>query len=531
MFTLISEVESAIQYVRPDNQDLLRSQITNAITNFVHAGTQLPSLSINLELVTRKFLKDNPNLVITRSDKGNVTVAMDRDAYLEKSLELLNDAETYRLVAKDPISSVENSCNNLIKTLKNKEFIPSEMAKALTTYNGTCPKFYGLPKVHKPDIPLRPIISCIGSSTQPLAKFISEILYRSFSNFNKFKIFDTFDFSQKINNVQLPEGFVLVSFDVVSLFTNIPLDLVVSIIEEHFELLEPNTKIPCNVFVSTINYLYNNTFFCFNGLFYKQVKGLPMGGATSPILAEIVMNKLLYFVTNNSQFQFPFIYQYVDDLLTAVPADRVGETLDLFNSFNENLRFTVEEETELSVPFLDTRVVRTGENRVILDWYRKKSSSGRYIPFSSYHPLKQKINAILALKNRIQKIVHPTLLEKNLRLLKDILINNQYPPNLINKLLFSNVTLNRLQPVNDVEGELPVPNKKYVKLQFIENLSPIISRLLSQHNIIVANYNQKKLSLFYTSLKDKTPTLQKLMLYMVSNVNVEKYTLVKLHKS
>jgi hypothetical protein len=124
-----------------------------------------------------------------------------------------------------------------------------------------------------------------------LARFVSDILSKSFLTFNKFKIYDTFDFAEKINNFQLTEGFVLVSFDVVSMFTNIPLDLVLSILEEHFALVEPNTNIPLNVFLNVITYLYNNTFSCFNNTFYHQKKGLPMGGATSPIIAEIVMNK------------------------------------------------------------------------------------------------------------------------------------------------------------------------------------------------------------------------------------------------
>ena len=359
IFTLISEVETAIQYIEPENQNLIRSQITNAITNFVHAGSHFSSPSVMIEKETKKFLKDNSHLIITRSDKRNVTVAMDRASYVEKSYVLLDDADTYEIIVRDPTTSVENSCNKLIKQLQTKEYISPDIAKKLTTYIDVCPKYYGLPKIHKADIPLRPIVSCVGASTQPLAKFVSDILSKSFLTFNKFRIYNTFDFAEKINNFQLPEGFVLVSFDVVSLFTNIPLDLVLSILEEHFNVIEPNTNIPLDVFLNLIAYLYNNTLFCFNSRFYYQKKGLPMGGATSPIIAEMVMNKLLYYVTDNSNFQFPFLFQYVDDLLTAVPYEKVNETLILFNSFNQHLQFTVEEEQNSSVPFLDTKAYRT----------------------------------------------------------------------------------------------------------------------------------------------------------------------------
>ena len=38
------------------------------------------------------------------------------------------------------------------------------------------PKFYGLPIIHKSDVPLRPIVSFIGAPTYCLAKFLVGIL-------------------------------------------------------------------------------------------------------------------------------------------------------------------------------------------------------------------------------------------------------------------------------------------------------------------------------------------------------------------
>ena len=38
------------------------------------------------------------------------------------------------------------------------------------------PKFYGLPKIHKPDTPLRPIVSSCGSVTYGVAKELAKIL-------------------------------------------------------------------------------------------------------------------------------------------------------------------------------------------------------------------------------------------------------------------------------------------------------------------------------------------------------------------
>ncbi|XP_060525272.1 uncharacterized protein LOC132701408 [Cylas formicarius] len=313
IFKLLSEVEITIQNSDEQKRDLLRTRATNLITNYINSSvvTSVAPPTYDIERRTKRFLKANPNLVITKSDKGNVTVAMTKEDYLEKSLILLNDANTYLPVIRDPTHSIETQCNNIIKKINNLGYIDDTTARNLKTYNGVCPKYYGLPKIHKDGYPLRPIVSCVGASTQPLAKFISQILYKSFSSFNKFRVKDSFEFAERINESILPSDFSLVSFDVVSLFTHIPLQLVVDIIEEHFDLVEPNCTLSKKEFLDTVTFLYNNTFFSFDGKFYQQVKGLPMGGAASPVIAEIVRNKLLYYVIDRVSFEFPFIYQYL----------------------------------------------------------------------------------------------------------------------------------------------------------------------------------------------------------------------------
>uniref|UniRef100_A0A6P7GXT9 Uncharacterized protein LOC114347800 n=1 Tax=Diabrotica virgifera virgifera TaxID=50390 RepID=A0A6P7GXT9_DIAVI len=256
------------------------------------------------------------------------------------------------------------------------------------------------------------------------------------------------------------------------------------------------------------------------------------------------MNQLLYFVHQNVQFDFPFLYQYVDDLITAVPRNEAQSTLDIFNSYNTHLQFTVEEEdSDSSVPFLDTRVVRTDNNiicldwyrkdtnsgrfipfhsyhpmkqkintvvgmkNICLDWYRKDTNSGRFIPFHSYHPMKQKINTVVGMKNRILKISHSSFKDENIKLLFDTLIENYYPSKLLKKLLYSNElrneTVNNVNNHNDTNLE---NTTKYGVLPYIHNLTKPLTRLFSDFNIKIANYNNRKLNTFFSKLKDRTPT-------------------------
>ena len=81
-------------------------------------------------------------------------------------------------------------------------------------------RIFGLPKMHKPDVPLRPIVSVIGSYTYNLTKFMSEIL-KPLSH-SQYEVKDSFTFSSELLSVtSIP---YMCSYDIVSLFTNIPIN-------------------------------------------------------------------------------------------------------------------------------------------------------------------------------------------------------------------------------------------------------------------------------------------------------------------
>ena len=87
---------------------------------------------------------------------------------------------------------------------------------------GVIPRFYGLPKVHKVSVPLRPIVSFINSLTYNLSKFLSRIL--SSLLVNRYSVRNSKEFVDYVKNFTISENEILVSFDVVSLFTSVPVD-------------------------------------------------------------------------------------------------------------------------------------------------------------------------------------------------------------------------------------------------------------------------------------------------------------------
>lgn len=522
---LLSSVEFCISKISEAGRDLMRAQAANIITNYFQKNVNCHTVFNSLHHETKLFLKNNPDILVTRSDKGGTSVAMYTSVYEEKMLELLGDPEVYTVLKSDPTSQVQSRCNNIVKDLKMKTHIGEGMAKSLNNYKAVCPKMYGNPKIHKDDVPLRPIVSSINAPTTKLSKFMADLLKKSFSQFNKYAVKDSWGFSECVNNLSLPDGHVIVSLDVVSLFTNISLERTITVIEENWQLVAIHTSMPKASFVEIIRFLFDSNFFSFNNTIYSQKFGCPMGSNLSPVLANVVMSDLLHKSIPKLTFHLPFIFQYVDDLILSIPEDKEGEILEIFCSYDPHIKFTLEREDNRSVPFLDTRVIRGPDNVIMLDWYRKPTSSGRYINYSSYHTPKMKANVILGMKTRISRVVHPQLRNGALIRFRDLMQENGYPLPYLNKLIFStprqqvigrtnSTTTSAGQDVQTVQAEMSPPvaedlQRVYGSLPQVVNLTDKLCRLLGNSNLKIARFSLVNNGIFFTNKKDKTPLLSK----------------------
>ena len=96
------------------------------------------------------------------------------------------------------------------------------------------PKFYGLPKIHKPDTPLRPVVSSCGSVTCGVAKELAKIL-KPFIGKSPHHINSTHDFVEQVKHITLGPGECLSSYDVFALFTSAPVDPALNAIKDLLE--------------------------------------------------------------------------------------------------------------------------------------------------------------------------------------------------------------------------------------------------------------------------------------------------------
>jgi len=155
---------------------------------------------------------------------------------------------------------------------------------------------------------------------------------------------NSFELVNGLRNVHLEENYKLISLDVVSLFTNIPVDLAMESVSNRWNYIKEYTDLPKLEFLLGVRFVLNSTYFIFNNTYYRQLFGTPMGSPLSPIIANIVMQDLENRALNTIGFTPPFYFRYVDDIITACPFNLVDHVLNIFNSFNPRLQFTIEVE-------------------------------------------------------------------------------------------------------------------------------------------------------------------------------------------
>ena len=107
-------------------------------------------------------------------------------------------------------------------------------------------------------------------------------------------ILNTEAFVNRVKGQRIPEGYKMLSFDVKSLFTNVPLNETIDIIlTKVYDENKIDTKIPKSILKELLYLCTKHVHFKFNNEIYIQCDGVPMGSPFGPLLANIFMISLL----------------------------------------------------------------------------------------------------------------------------------------------------------------------------------------------------------------------------------------------
>ena len=234
-----------------------------------------------------KSLQDDDSIIILPADKGNATVVMDRVEYSNKLVDLIGNGG-YSKVKKDPTLKTERKLSQILG--KNKDLIPQTKYRQLIQHYSKLPHIYGLPKIHKNGIPLRPIVSNRGSACHPLSRFLVEIINPLTGKSSSY-VKNSAPFVERISDAPIHSNQML-SLDVVSLFTKVPTDETFAVVRDKLAadpLLEERTCIPIDNLIEMLTFCMETTYFGIGSDIYRQEEGLTIGLPLSPVLTNIYM--------------------------------------------------------------------------------------------------------------------------------------------------------------------------------------------------------------------------------------------------
>ena len=325
--------------------------------------------------------------------------------------------EHYKLCIKDILKnrtynfSVETSfyqfSNMASSGLKNECGMNEVTYRRLYPTGASSPKFYGLPKVYKQGMPLRPIVSSIGAVTYQTAKELSKIL-KPLVGKSPHHVHNNEDILQHLKGIQLGPDEVIISYEVKALFTSVCIQPALTIIEKLLEEdpgLQERTSMTVKNIICLLEFCLGSTYFTFQNQYYEQVEGAAMGFPS----AQLWQNCTWSFETRaiSTSPHPPLMWKrFVGDTCVIIKGAHKQEFLEHINSIDPHIQFTSEDsKADGSMPFLDMLITPTENGRLTTTVYRKPTHTDMYLKWDSHHPISEKYSVVGTLHHRAKQSV------------------------------------------------------------------------------------------------------------------------------
>ncbi|BHF64852.1 hypothetical protein SprV_0200786000 [Sparganum proliferum] len=483
----IASFESALQKCEAGEEckNSMRQQVSTLLLQ--HKRQMTISKAEDRELLKIRKIKD---IVTLPADKGRSTVVMDKAEYCTKVGNLLMDKEAYAPSTVSEFKKLVNSINNTIGKLRKAGALTRREALAAKASDTAMARFNGLPKVHKQGVSLRPIVSLRGTPTFGLSKWLYQRLC-FLAKDSEWTVKSAEEFLTRIKHLEVEADEEMVSFDVISLFTSIPPALAINTID------------------GFLREKYDETDQQLNGQVYEQKKGTPMGSPLSGLIAEAVLQRLEQQVF--SSYPPKFWARYVDDTFVVIKRSEVKAFKALLNSIFPDIQFTMEEEVNNQLPFLDVQITRLTDGKIRTTVYRKATNTRRILHFRSNHPVGHKRSCVRTLFQRVQTHCSDDSGRKEeINYLQTLFKANGYPKSFIRNCL-------KKPHFERSSGEKP---KFWLSIPYVKNVSEATARILKPFGFGVAHKPECTIRQQIMKPKDPLPTTeQSAVVYSIPCLN------------
>ena len=451
---MVSNIDSQIRKICFKNNINLKFDTKNNLRKstekFIKSADEVCKSKINrLFHRTIKNLKNNKSIVICKKDKGTGTVIMNKNDYYDKLDSIIKDTKKFKVINFNIQEDKTNYCNlspwinqerkvmyycrkyikNLVSDMEYKNIYPT----------GSQPgKLYGMAKVHKPNCPLRPVLSAINTPEYGLAKWLEKHLKPLLED--KYSTRSSKEFVEKVTSVKLEKTDFMSSLDIKSLYTQVPIkevikDILITVYEKENKSIFQNSNITKTVLKNMLN-LCSNAIFLYNNKVLQQTDGVAMGSPLAPLLANWFVCRQEEKVLSIQNITPKFYIRYVDDIFAIFDSERKCDNFyTKMNNVHPNLKYTIEKPKIGLLPFLDVKVQKIG-TKLQTSVYRKSTNTNMLINWNAKAPKNWKVGLIKCLLNRAISICnnYDDYIKETIKL-KEIFQINCYPKYLVNKII------------------------------------------------------------------------------------------------
>ncbi|PFX16013.1 hypothetical protein AWC38_SpisGene19737 [Stylophora pistillata] len=455
-----------------DQKELAAATLRSIALNYIQRRGPRPPKALQQAI---NQLRRREDIVITKPDKGSGVVVMDKTEYIR----LLSDASIKDTTKFTPINTERPKTRGrppkhyhpLLQKEKQLEsvvrkILPKPIADTVCRKGSRLAHLYGLPKTHKQQLSMRPILSSTGTYNFALAKWLEEKLKPL--SLNQHTISDIFSFAEVIRETPLNPNDILVSYDVCALFTNVPLDETIEIIaEKAFKNNWFNETHGLNLTKTGLTELLRiatkDQLFQFDGQLYEQVDGVAMGSPLGPLMANVFLCSIEEQLDRNNKLP-SFYKRYVDDTLATMPNIQAATAfLSTLNECHPAIQFTMEIAENNKLPFLGMMIEKNGCH-LTTSVYHKPTDTGLLLHYQSHVDQRYKRSLLNTMLNRAYRLSSTKeSFTKECQHLKRMFTKLKYPVKLINSAI-AWYTSSTIQSRHETPTELDAATQKPVRI-------------------------------------------------------------------
>ena len=429
-----------------------------------------------------KSLRSRKDIFIKPADKGSG----DRQQYIDEAMRQLTNRTNYKTLDSDPTGNFCKEIQETLDDMRDNNHLSKKAHKFLSPTDCRTARFYLLPKVHKPGNLGRPIISGNGSPTEHISLFVDSFLKPLVPRISSY-IHDTPDFLRRILGIQhqVPSTAIIGTFDVSSLYTNIPHDEGIDACSK--DLAESGHTSPTITDIVTLmNHVLTKNNFTFLDKHYLQVHGTAMGTRMAPSMACLFMGKLEERMLASAPCQPWIWWRYIDDIFFIWTSDEESLTrfIDHMNSFHRTIKFTSEYSTT-ETHFLDV-VIRKEENGLTTDLFVKPTDKHQYLHSTSCHPRHCKTSIAYSQALRLRRICsNDSDFLRHSQVLKMHLVSRGHSSRALHQTIKKVKSMPRLSVLSEKPTNRDCANKKIpLVVTYHPSLPPIRQITSANHHIL-----------------------------------------------